>query len=81
MEEISVGKVSSRGQIAIPLEMREKMRLREGEKVLFLLEGDSLLVKKVSSVSWAELTKPLREGRKKIREEEAVEIVHRLRKR
>ena len=48
-ETIEIGTVSARGQIAIPTEIREKMHLKEGEKLLFFLEGDSLLLKKVGS--------------------------------
>jgi len=79
-ETIDMGTVSARGQVAIPAEIRQKMHLKEGEKILFVLEGDSLLVKKVSSMSWEEITKPLRDAKKKIREEEVPELVHRIRK-
>lgn len=79
-EIIEIGTVSARGQIAIPSEIREKMHLKEGEKVLFLLEGDSLLMKKVATLSWDEITKPLREAKKNIREEDVVELVHKVRK-
>jgi AbrB family looped-hinge helix DNA binding protein len=79
-EAIDVGTISARGQVAIPAEIREKMHLKEGEKVLFMLEGDSLLMKRVSSLSWEEITKPLREAAKKIKEEDVVELVHKVRK-
>ena len=80
VKSIDIGTISARGQIAIPTTIREKMRLKEGEKVLFLLEGDSLLIKRVESLSWAEITRPLREAKKKIREQDVSELVHRLRK-
>lgn len=38
-EAIEMGTISARGQVAIPAEIREKMHLKEGEKVLFMLEG------------------------------------------
>jgi AbrB family looped-hinge helix DNA binding protein len=79
-EAIDGGTISARGQVAIPAEIREKMHLKEGEKVLFMLEGDSLLMKRVSSLSWEEITKPLREAAKKIKEEDVVELVHKVRK-
>ncbi len=79
-EAIDIGTVSARGQVAVPAEIREKMHLKEGEKILFVLEGDSLLMKKVSSMSWEEVTRPLREAKKKIREEDVPELVHRIRK-
>ena len=79
-QAIDMGTVSARGQVAIPTDIREKMHLTEGEKILFVLEGDSLFIKKVSSVSWDEITKPLREAKKNIREEDVPELVHRIRK-
>lgn len=75
-----MGTVSARGQVAIPSEMRQRMHLQEGEKVLFVLEGDALLVKRVSSLSWEEITRPLRQARKKIREEDVVGAIQRLRR-
>lgn len=77
---IDIGTVSARGQVAIPTEIRDKMKLKEGEKVLFVLEEDTLLVKKVSELPWTEVTKPLREAKKKISEEEVTGLVHKIRK-
>jgi len=81
-EAIDMGTVSARGQIAIPSEIREKMHLRDGERVLFVLEGDSLLMKKVESLSWEEITRPLRDAAKKsgLKESDVVDIVHKVRK-
>jgi AbrB family looped-hinge helix DNA binding protein len=77
---IDIGTVSARGQVAIPTDIRDKMGLREGEKILFVLEDDTLLVKKVSELSWKEITKPLQEAKKKIAEEGVVDLVHKTRK-
>jgi len=79
-ELIEIGKISARGQVAIPTEIREKMHLKDGVKVLFILSGDTLVVKKVEDLSWKEITKPLREAKKKIKEEDVVDLVHKLRK-
>jgi len=83
MEEIvEIGKVSSRGQLCIPNEIRQKMKLEEGNKVLFFLDQDSLLIKKVHQKSFTEITKPLKEAAKKsgLKEEDVVDMVHRARK-
>lgn len=77
---IEMGRISSRGQIAIPADIREQLGLEEGTKVLFFTEEDTLLMKKVSAESFAELTKPLREAKKKIREEDVPALIHRFRK-
>ena len=80
-EIIEMGKISSRGQIAIPSDIRRKMDLKEGEKVLFLFEEDTLLIKKVSMNTFEEITRPLREAAKKagIKESGVPGIVHRFR--
>lgn len=77
---IEIGKISSRGQVAIPQDIREKMGLNEGTKILFVLENDTLLIKRISQQTFAEITKPLREAKKKIKEEEVVDLIHRFRK-
>lgn len=77
---IEMGKISSRGQVAIPSDIRDQLGLREGSKVLFFLENDTVLMKKVSAESFAELTKPLRKAKKKIKEEDVTALIHRFRK-
>ncbi|VVB81590.1 Antidote-toxin recognition MazE, bacterial antitoxin [uncultured archaeon] len=82
-EIIEMGTVSSRGQICIPNDIRDEMGLKEGNKVLFVLQDESLLVKKVTLQSFAEITKPLKEAAKRagFKESEADGIVHRSRQR
>ena len=79
-EVLEMGKISARGQIAIPVEIRKEMGLEEGSKVLFFLEEDTLLIKKVSAQTWEHITKPLRAAKKKIKQEEVNELIHRIRK-
>lgn len=80
MEMIEMGSISSRGQIAIPSDIRRELGLEEGSKVLFFLQDDALIMKKVTTETFAELTKPLREAKKKIKETEVTDLVHKLRK-
>jgi len=81
-EIIEMGKISSRGQIAIPSDIRQELGLIEGNKVLFVLENDTLIMKKVTSSSFKEITKPLKEAAKKVglKESDVDGIVHRARK-
>lgn len=78
-EVFEMGKVSSRGQIAIPVGIRKEMGLEEGSKVMFFLEEDTLLIKKVSAQTWEQITKPLRQLKKKISQENVNDLVHRMR--
>jgi len=79
-EIFEIGSVSSRGQIAIPSDIRKEMGLEEGTKVLFVLEDSTLIMKKVTRETFAHITKPLREAEKKIKEEDVVDLVHKIRK-
>lgn len=81
-EIIEMGTISSRGQICIPNEIRENMGLKDGSKILFVLSNDSLLIKKVNTQTFAEITKPLKEAAKKngLKESEINNIIHKMRK-
>jgi AbrB family looped-hinge helix DNA binding protein len=47
--EVSVGKVTSKGQVTIPKEIRETLGVIEGDKLIFLVEGDRVILRKVGS--------------------------------
>ncbi len=47
--EVSVGKVTSKGQVTIPKEIRETLGVIEGDKLIFLVEGDKVVLRKVGS--------------------------------
>jgi len=81
-EIIEMGTVSSRGQICIPNDIRDEMGLKEGNKILFVLQDGSLLVKKVNMQTFAEITKPLKEEAKKagMKESDVERIVSNFRK-
>lgn len=79
-ELVEMGTVSSRGQIAVPADIRKEMDLKEGNKVLFVLTNNSLLIKKVTTQSFEEITRPLRMAEKKIKESEVNDLIHKLRK-
>ena len=78
-EIVEIGKVSSRGQIAIPSDIREEMGMKEGQKVVFFLNGDTLMIKKVMDMSWEEITEPLRKANKKIKEEDVPALIEKVR--
>jgi len=80
MEIIEMGTISSRGQIAIPSNIREHLGLKEGTKVVFAVSNNALIMKKVESMSWDEITKPLRDAPKKIKEEDVTDLIHKMRK-
>ena len=80
-ELVEIGKISARGQIAIPMDIRRGMNLHEGERILFILEDDTLLMRKVTSNTFAAITKPLKEAARKagMKESDVPELVQRFR--
>jgi AbrB family looped-hinge helix DNA binding protein len=79
---IEMGTISSRGQIAIPSNIRTQLGLIDGTKILFFSEDDTVVIKKVTNQTFAEITGPLKKAAKNagILEKEAVDIVHKARK-
>ena len=80
-ELIEIGKISARGQIAIPTDIRKGMDLHEGEKVLFVLEDQTILIKKMTTQTFAAITKPLKQAAQKagMKESDVPALVQRFR--
>ena len=82
-------KMSSRGQIVIPQEIREELHASEGTLFSVVSTKDAIILKKLSTPSKEELIKEIEaiaaEGRKRaeklgIKESDVPSIVHRIRK-
>ncbi|MDO8460673.1 MAG: AbrB/MazE/SpoVT family DNA-binding domain-containing protein [Nanoarchaeota archaeon] len=87
--KIETTKMSSRGQIVIPQNLREEINADEGTTFVVMVSGDTLILKKVEIPSKEKLIQQLKElakeGNKKataagIKESDVVDIVHRFRK-
>ena len=86
--KIETTKMSSRGQIVIPQNVREEIEANEGTIFIVMTSGDSLLLKKVETPSKQEvlenLEKMAKEGEKiaekaGIKERDVANIVRRFR--
>lgn len=67
---IEFTKLSSKGQVVIPQEIREKLSLQEGEAFLVVTQDDTICLKKMEipePKTWREAVKPFREAAKKSR--------------
>lgn len=47
MEKIEITSMSSKGQVVIPLDIREQLGLKEGEKFFVFGEDDAVLLKRI----------------------------------
>jgi len=57
MEKLQITSMSSRGQIVIPLDVREHLGLREGEKFVVVGEDDTVVLKKIAMPSFKNFDK------------------------
>ena len=57
MDKFEVTSMSSRGQIVIPLDIREQLGLKEGEKFFVVGEDDTILLKKMTLPSFKNFDK------------------------
>lgn len=63
MENIEVTSMSSRGQVVIPQEVRDRLRLYEGEKFIVMGEDDTIILKKLAVPSFKGFDKLLQKTR------------------
>ena len=47
--EVSVSTVTSKSQVTIPKEIRETLGVLEGDRLIFLVEGNKVVLRKVGS--------------------------------
>lgn len=63
MEKLEITSMSSRGQVVIPLDIRELLGLREGEKFVVVGEDDTVLLKKITMPSFKNFDKLIQKTR------------------
>lgn len=59
MVEASTTKVSSKGQVVIPANVRKAANLKKGEKLLAIAINDTVILKKIIDESFEEAMKPV----------------------
>lgn len=51
---MEISRITSKGQITIPIEIRKKLNLKTGDKVLFIEEGDKIIFANSSMIALRE---------------------------
>ena len=60
MNRVLTGKVSQKGQVVIPIQIRKALGLKKGSKVLFELKNGKITIKKLpTALDWANLVKQI----------------------
>ena len=75
-----IATVSARGQVAIPADVRKALDIKEGDKVLFITQDGAVTVKKVGLETFLKNTETFLKMKKKVNENDVVDIVHGIRK-
>jgi len=57
---MEIARVSSKGQITIPVEIRRKLNLKEGDKVLFVEEGGKIILLNAGYVAIKEIQEKMK---------------------
>ena len=60
MEKLEVTSLSSRGQVVIPQDIRDHLKLKTGEKFVVLGDEDTVILKKIKMPSFKNFDKLLR---------------------
>jgi AbrB family looped-hinge helix DNA binding protein len=54
---MDMARVSSKGQITIPADVRRKLGIREGDKIVFAEQGGSIVIFNSNRTAWDDLQK------------------------
>jgi AbrB family looped-hinge helix DNA binding protein len=52
---LDVSRVTSKGQVTIPIEMRRKLGIKDGDKVVFIEDGNKIVIANAAMVAMREV--------------------------
>ena len=80
---MELAKVTSKGKITIPIEIRNLLGLKEGSKVLFFRKGDEVIIKNSAMLALEEIQEAFEGEAERLtleREDDVVELIKEYRK-
>ena len=80
---MELAKITSKGQITIPVQIRKKLKLKEGDKVFFYEEKGKVIFQNASQVALANFQKEMIGEAKKAgfkSEEDVIDYINEIRK-
>jgi AbrB family looped-hinge helix DNA binding protein len=54
---MDIARMTIKGQVTIPVEIRKKLGLREGDKVIFMEKDDNIVLLNPNRLAWQEVQK------------------------
>ena len=79
---MELAKITSKGQITIPIQVRKKLNLKEGDKVIFLEENGRIVMENSTKIALLEVQEAFKGEARKLgieTEEDVVQLVKLLR--
>jgi AbrB family looped-hinge helix DNA binding protein len=52
---MEVAKITCRGQITIPIDIRKKLGVKEGDKIIFIEDGNRIVVANAAKIAFANM--------------------------
>jgi len=85
MENIEITSISSRGQVVIPQNLRERLKIHAGEKFVVIGEDNTIVLKKLEMPSFSGIDRLLKKTReftknKNLKESDVKEAIKNSRK-
>ena len=80
---MELAKVTSKGQITIPLEIRKKLRLKDGDKVVFIEENGKIIMGNSAMIALKDIQNAFRGEAERLgleNEQDIVDLVKQVRK-
>jgi AbrB family looped-hinge helix DNA binding protein len=80
---MELAKITSKGQITIPVQIRRKLKLKEGDKVFFYEEKGKVIFQNASQIALATFQKEMAGEAKKAgfkSEEDVIDYINEIRK-
>lgn len=80
---MELAKITSKGQITIPVEIRRKLGLKDGDKVLFVEEGNKIIIMNSSLLALHEAQEAFKGEAEKAGlndEQDVIDMIKQLRK-
>lgn len=80
---MELAKVTSKGQITIPVDIRKKLGVKEGDKILFVEEENRVVIMNSTLVALEEAQKAFQGEAKRLglkNEQDVVDMIKRMRK-
>ena len=76
--EIKIIKVTDKGQISLPVGMRDLLRIKQGDELIVTSSNDSLILKKIKREDFSDLLKHSERVAKKLWDNEEDEVWNHL---